>query len=44
MKARNAEFVEKAPRHIADEVFDILFGYIERLKHNNPHKFMGQWL
>lgn len=30
LKARNAVFVEKAPRRITDEVFDILFGCIER--------------
>jgi mRNA interferase MazF len=29
--ARNARFVEKAPNQICDEVFDILFGSIERL-------------
>ncbi len=31
LEAGNAVFVEKAPRRIVDEVFDILFGSLERL-------------
>ena len=30
LEARKAAFVEKAPRHITDEVFDILYGSIEK--------------
>jgi len=32
LEARKSTFVEKAPRQIADEVFDILFGSVERLR------------
>jgi mRNA interferase MazF len=35
LKARKASYVEKAPRHIADEVFDILYGSIEKIVRNN---------
>jgi mRNA interferase MazF len=35
LKARRASYVEKAPRHIADEVFDILYGSIEKIVRNN---------
>lgn len=31
LKARKAVFVEKVPRYIVDEVFDILYGSIEQL-------------
>jgi mRNA interferase MazF len=30
LKARKATFVEKTPRNISDEVFDILYGSIEK--------------
>ena len=32
LQARAASFIEKAPRHIREEVFDILFGSIELLQ------------
>lgn len=31
LRARNAQFLEKAPHPVRDEVFDILFGSIESL-------------
>ena len=30
LEARKATFIEKVPRHITDEVFDILYGSIEK--------------
>jgi mRNA interferase MazF len=32
LEARKSTFVEKAPRQIADEVFDILFGSVEQIR------------